>query len=171
VTIDEAYNAAYATRTLRRFPALAVSAVKTNTPRRRSLPAVVLALSLTACSLYRPVLYPNAHFESVGQEVADRDIEACESAAKKAGADRQAGATGELATGAAVGAGVGAAGGAVGGAISGGAGIGAAIGAVSGAVVGFLGAIIGRRSTPPAAYTNFVDRCLREKGYEPTGWQ
>jgi hypothetical protein len=127
----------------------------------------VLVLSLTACSTYRPVLYPNAHFESVGQEVANADIEACESAAKKAGADRRTGATGELATETAVGAGVGAAGGAVGGAISGGAGI----GAVSGAVIGFLGAIIRRRSTPTATYTNFVDRCLREKGYEPTGWQ
>jgi hypothetical protein len=91
--------------------------------------------------------------------------------AKKAGADRRTGATGDLATETAVGAGVGAADGAGGGAISGGAGIGVAIGAVSGAVIGFLGAIIGRRSTPTATYTNFVDRCLREKGYEPTGWQ
>jgi hypothetical protein len=91
--------------------------------------------------------------------------------AKTAGADRQTDGAGELATGTAVGAGVGAAGGAVGGAIGGGAGIGAAIGAASGAVVGFLGAIFGRRSAPSAAYTNFVDRCLRERGYEPTGWQ
>jgi hypothetical protein len=66
---------------------------------------------------------------------------------------------------------VGAAGGAVGGAIGGGAGIGAAIGAASGAVVGFLSTIFGRRPAPSAAYTNFVDRCLRERGYEPTGWQ
>jgi hypothetical protein len=70
-----------------------------------------------------------------------------------------------------VGAGVGAAGGAVGGAISGGAGIGAAIGAASGAVIGFLSSLFGRRPGPNATYTNFVDRCLREKGYEPIGWQ
>lgn len=128
-------------------------------------------MSLTACSAPRPILYPNAHLQSVGQTLADRDIEECESMAKTAGADRQTGATGDLATGTAVGAGVGAAGGAVGGAIGGGAGIGAAIGAASGAVVGLLGSIFGRRSGPSAAYTNFVDRCLREKGYEPTGWQ
>jgi hypothetical protein len=132
---------------------------------------VGLVLGLTACSTYRPVLYPNAHYESMGKEAADRDIEACENAARAAGATPRSGAAGEVATGTAVGAGVGAAGGAVGGAISGGAGIGAAIGAVSGAVVGFLGSLIGQRQTPSPAYTNYVDRCLRDKGYEPTGWQ
>lgn len=139
-------------------------------PQRRIL-VVVLAVCLTACSTPRPILYPNAHLQSVGQAVADGDIEECESKAKAAGADRQTGGAGEVATGTAAGAGLGAAGGAVGGAISGGAGIGAAIGAASGAAVGFLGTIFGRRSAPSAAYTNFVDRCLREKGYETTGWQ
>jgi hypothetical protein len=138
---------------------------------RRGVVALALAASLTACSTARPVLYPNVHLQSVGQAAADRDIEECEAKAKEAGADRQAGGAGEVATGTAVGAGVGAAGGAVGGAISGGAGIGAAIGAASGAVVGLLGAILGRRTAPSPAYTSFVDRCLREKGYEPTGWQ
>jgi hypothetical protein len=132
---------------------------------------VALVLGLTACSTARPVLYPNAHFESVGQAVANRDIEECENKAKTAGVDRQKSRAGEVATGTAVGAGVGAAGGAVGGAISGGAGIGAAIGAASGAVVGFLSSLFGRRSEPSVAYTSFVDRCLREKGYETTGWQ
>jgi len=144
--------------------------VRRDASRRRIL-VVVLVVSLTACSTSRPVLYPNAYLQSVGQVVADIDIEECESKAKTAGVDRQTGGTGELATGTAVGAGVGAAGGAVGGAIAGGAGIGAAIGAATGAVVGLLGAIFGRRPAPSAAYTNFVDRCLREKGYEPTGWQ
>jgi hypothetical protein len=132
---------------------------------------LVLALSLAACSTSRPVLYPNAHLQSVGQAAAERDIEECENSAKVAGVDRQKGAAGEVATGTAVGAGVGAAGGAVGGAIAGGPGIGAAIGAASGAVIGLLGSIFSRPSEPSAAYTNFVDRCLREKGYEPTGWQ
>ncbi|MEX2220176.1 MAG: glycine zipper family protein [Candidatus Rokuibacteriota bacterium] len=137
----------------------------------RLLLVVALVLSQTGCSTSRPVLYPNAHLESVGRVVADRDIEECESKAKTAGADRRPGRAGELATGTAVGAGVGAAGGAVGGAIRGGAGIGAAIGAATGAVVGLLTGIFRRRPAPSPAYTNFVDRCLREKGYEPTGWQ
>jgi hypothetical protein len=132
---------------------------------------VALVLGLTACATARPILYPNAHFESVGQAVANRDIEECESKAKTAGVDPKKGGVGEVATGTAVGAGVGAAGGAVGGAISGGAGIGAAIGAASGAVIGFLGSLFRRPPAPSAAYTNFVDRCLREKGYETTGWQ
>ena len=146
-------------------------ALRTAAPRRRSLPGIALALGLTACSAHRPVLYPNAHYQSVGETVAARDIEECENMATGAGVDRQTGGAGEVATGGAVGAGIGAAGGVVGGAISGGPGIGAAIGAASGAVVGTLGSIIGHRSTPSTTYTNFVDRCLREKGYEPMGWQ
>jgi hypothetical protein len=131
----------------------------------------VLVVSLTGCASPRPILYPNAHLQSVGQAAAARDVEECERLAKAAGADRGSGRAGEVATGTAVGAGVGAAGGAVGGAIRGGAGIGAAIGAATGAVVGFLTSIFRRRPAPGPAYTNFVDRCLREKGYEPTGWQ
>jgi hypothetical protein len=137
----------------------------------RSLLVVVLVLVSTACSTARPILYPNAHLQAVGQEVADRDIKECEDKARTAGVDRKERKAGEVAAGTGVGAGVGAAGGAVGGAISGGAGIGAAIGAASGAVVGFLSSLFGMRRGPSAAYTNFVDRCLREKGYEPTGWQ
>jgi hypothetical protein len=138
---------------------------------RRSLPVVLVLLWMTACSTVRPVLYPNAHLQSVGQAVADRDITECEQKAEAAGVDRREGGVGDVAAGTGVGAGVGAAGGAVGGAISGGAGIGAAIGAASGAVVGFLSSLFGRRQGPSATYTNFVDRCLREKGYEPIGWQ
>lgn len=142
-----------------------------STLRRRALSALAIALTLVACSTARPVLYPNAHLQSVGREVADRDIAECDSMAKAAGATRHSGAR-EVATGTAVGGGIGAASGAVGGAIAGGgAGIGAAIGAATGAVVGFLGTLFSRRSSPSPAYTSFVDRCLREKGYEPTGWQ
>jgi hypothetical protein len=138
---------------------------------RRSLFVVLVLFWMTACSTARPVLYPNAHLQSVGQAVADRDIHECEQKAEAAGADRREGGVGDVAAGTGVGAGVGAAGGAVGGAISGGAGIGAAIGAASGAVVGFLSSLFGRRHGLSATYTNFVDRCLRERGYEPIGWQ
>jgi hypothetical protein len=138
----------------------------------RRLSALAVALTLAGCSTARPVLYPNAHLQSVGREAAERDIRECERQAKAAGADRRSGAAGDVATGTAVGGGIGAASGAVGGAISGGgAGIGAAIGAASGAVAGFLGSLFTRRSSVTPAYTGFVDRCLREKGYEPTGWE
>ena len=138
--------------------------------RGRAAMALAVALGLVACSTARPVLYPNTHLQTVGREAADRDIEACERMAKEAGADRGSGEAAQVAKGTAVGGGIGAASGAVGGAIGGGAGLGAAIGAATGAVAGFLGSLFSSRSSVKPAYTNFVDRCLREKGYEPTGW-
>ena len=47
-----------------------------------------------------------------------------------------------------------------------GAGIGGAAGAAGGLVRG-----ISQSSKPSQVYKNFVSRCLREKGYEPVGWQ
>lgn len=132
------------------------------------------SLLLAACSTTHPVLYPNAHMQSVGKEIAAQDIEACRQLAEAAGAEEGSGKTGRVATGTAVGAGVGAASGAVGGAISGAAGrgsmIGAAVGAVWGLLTGVFYAIVGPPQ-PNQAYTNFVNRCLQEKGYEVTGWQ
>jgi hypothetical protein len=131
------------------------------------------SLLLAACSTAHPVLYPNAHMQSVGKEIAAQDIEACRQLAEAAGAEEGSGKAGRVATGTAVGAGVGAASGAVGGAISGAAGRGSMIGAASGAVWGLLMGLFraSGSSQPNQAYTNFVNRCLQEKGYEVTGWQ
>jgi len=129
---------------------------------------------LSACSSAHPVLYPNAHLESVGKEAAGQDIEDCKQLAESAGAEEGSGKAGRVATGTVVGAGVGAASGAVGGAISGAAGRGSMIGAASGAVWGLLTGLFHAAvgpSQPNQAYTNFVNRCLQEKGYEVTGWQ
>ena len=80
-----------------------------------------------------------------------------------------AGSTAAFAQG---GAATGAATGAVGGAISGAAGRGSLIGAASGAVWGLLmGLFNAGTSKPSQAYTNYVNRCLQDKGYEVTGWQ
>lgn len=126
----------------------------------------------TGCASAQPVLYPNAHLQSVGQENVKRDIEACRELAESAGADEGSGQGGRVATNTAVGAGAGAASGAVGGAISGSAGTGSLIGAASGAVWGLLsGLFTSGSSGPNPSYTNFVNRCLQEKGYEVTGWQ
>ena len=131
------------------------------------------SLVLTACSTAHPVLYPNAHLQSAGKDIAEQDIEACRQLAETAGAEEGSGKVGRVATGTAVGAGVGAAAGAVGGAISGAAGRGSMIGAASGAVWGLLMGLFraSGSSQPNQAYTNFVNRCLQEKGYEVTGWQ
>ncbi|MEY4704217.1 MAG: hypothetical protein RL042_413 [Nitrospirota bacterium] len=132
------------------------------------------SLLLAACSTAHPILYPNVHLQSVGKDRAAQDIEACRQLAETAGAEEGSGKAGRVATGTAVGAGIGAASGAVGGAISGAAGRGSMIGAASGAVWGFLVGLFHAIAGPPQpsqAYTNFVNRCLQEKGYEVTGWQ
>ncbi|MBI3808568.1 MAG: hypothetical protein HY281_13820 [Nitrospirae bacterium] len=142
--------------------------------RHRGLSIVGGLLLLTACSSAHPILYPNSHMQSVGKEAAGQDIEDCKKLAESAGAEEGSGKAGRVATGTAVGAGAGAAAGAVGGAISGAVGRGSMIGAASGAVWGLLTGLyyaIAGPSQPNQAYTNFVNRCLQEKGYEVTGWQ
>ena len=129
----------------------------------------VLALALGGCAGPSPVLYPNTHYETVGQSTAEHDIADCRRVADQAGADRGSG-QGEAAAGGAVGGGaIGGAAGAAGGAIAGAPGTGAAIGAASGAAAGLVRSLF-RSDGPSQAYRNVVDRCLRERGYEPVGW-
>ena len=140
--------------------------------RRSMVCGLCAVLTLSACSGPRPVLYENPHLKTVGKDVADQDIDDCKAAAESAGAEQGSGGAGRVATSTGVGAGVGAASGAVGGAISGAAGQGSLIGAASGAVWGLLMGLFSVGSSPPTqAYTNYVNRCLQEKGYEVTGWQ
>lgn len=135
---------------------------------------IAMVASLTSCGSAKPVLYPNAQYKTVGKETAERDIEDCRQLAETAGAEHGTGQAGRVATSTAAGAGIGAASGAVGGAISGAAGAGSAIGAASGAVWGLLTGLFSAAfgsSEPNAAYANFVNRCLQEKGYEVMGWR
>src|SRR5262249_19568780 len=129
--------------------------------------ALCAALMLSACSKARPVLYENPHLKSVGKEVADQDVEACREAAEAAGAEEGSGKAGGVAKNTAVGAGVGAARGEVGGAFSGWPGLGSGFGAAGGAVWGLLmGWFNARSSQPGQAYTNYLNRCFQDKGYE-----
>lgn len=137
--------------------------------------AVGLALCLSACSAVRPTLYPNEAYQKVGAAQADRDIADCEARAsdyvKSGGQGGQRAKEAARNTG--VGAAIGGASGAVGGAIGGNVGEGAAVGAASGATAGLLGTMFGwmfQRSEPDPVYRNFVERCLRDKGYDPIGW-
>lgn len=130
----------------------------------------MLSFGMIACSAPKPILYPNAHLQSVGEDTSKEDIAGCREIAKEAGASGSSGKGGEVAGRTAVGAGAGAASGAVGGAIAGSAGIGAAIGAASGAVFSFLTGLF-TPSQPDAAYVNIVNRCLSERGYEVAGWK
>jgi hypothetical protein len=58
----------------------------------------------------------------------------------------------------------------VGGAVVGHPGRGAMVGAASGATAGFLRGLF-RRAPPSNAYKQFVQRCLKERGYDPVGWE
>lgn len=130
----------------------------------------IVMLLLAGCSAHQPILYPNEHYQQVGAEAAQSDIKDCMALAEQAGASPSEGTTAQVATGTVGGGAVGSAAGAVGGAILGHPGRGAMIGAASGATAGFLRGLF-KRSPPSGAFTNYVDRCLRDRGYDPTGWQ
>ncbi len=119
------------------------------------------------CAKPRPFLYPNDHLKDVGQEKADQDIAECRNMADEHASTN----TGEqVATSTIIGAGTGAVSGAAGGAVTGDTGAGAAIGAAAGATAGLIRGMLGT-TKPSRAYMNFVDRCLKERGYETTGWE
>ena len=130
-----------------------------------------MLFGMVACARARPILYPNAHLQSVGQDVAKEDIAECRQITEASDAKPSEGKTGQVVGSTVTGAGIGAASGAVGGAVVGAAGRGSAIGAASGATAGLLRGLFFRPSGPSQGYKNFVDRCLKEKGYEPVGWQ
>ncbi len=142
--------------------------------RRRAVAGLVIVLA--GCSTSRPTLYPNEQYNKVGAAQADRDVAACEQQAsefvKSGGQGGQMAK--ETAQNVGVGATVGAATGAVAGAVGGDPVQGAAAGAAGGATAGLLGTLFGwmfRAPEPDPVYRNFVDKCLRDKGYEPIGWQ
>ena len=68
--------------------------------RHRVLSIIGGSLLLAACSTAHPILYPNAHMQSVGKEIAAQDIEACRQLADAAGAEEGSGKAGRVATGA-----------------------------------------------------------------------
>ena len=108
---------------------------------------------------------------AVGQAQAEQDIAACRELAADAGASAGSDQTRRAAGNTAAGGAIGGATGAVGGAILGDLGTGAALGAATGATAGLMRSMFSGGGGPSAAYRNFVDHCLRERGYEPVGWE
>ncbi len=131
---------------------------------------LIILLLVAGCAAPKPILYPNAHSQQVGKEVADRDIDECREMAKDAGATASQGKSGQVAGSTRAGGAIGSAAGAVGGAVVGHPGRGAMVGAASGATAGFLRGLF-RRSPPSNTYKQFVQRCLKERGYDPVGWE
>jgi len=129
----------------------------------------------SGCAAARPVLYPNERLMTGGSGVAQRDIDEClrfaEQYVGSGGARQQA--TKDVAGRTAAGAAVGAATGAVAGAIYGDPGKAAAAGAATGATAGLFSGMFGVFGSggPSPTHKAFVERCLRERGYEPIGWE
>ncbi len=140
---------------------------------RRLLPILLFlwfGLAFLGCAAPKPILYPNAHLQAVGQDAAEHDLAECRERAAAAGATPEKGKGRKTAESTVVGGAVGGASGAVGGAVVGAAGRGSAIGAATGATAGLIRGLF-RRPTPSRAYMAFVNRCLKERGYEPVGWE
>ena len=131
-----------------------------------------LFLGASACASQRPVLSPNAQLTRVGPESAQRDINECMARADAVIKENSEGSNVVATT--ATSSAVGAAAGGAGGAVFGNAGRGAAAGAAGGAAASIMSALVGwmfRPKQPDLSNQQLVDRCLREKGYEPSGWK
>lgn len=125
-------------------------------------------LFLGACGAKRPVLYPNEHLKQIGKAKANQDIDDCIKLANEyqAGGSR----AGEIAKDTGKAGVVGAATGAVIGALTGNFGRATAIGG-AGAATATMGTGIMRSDEPDPVFKQFVDQCLRDKGFQPVGWR
>ncbi len=137
---------------------------------RRKILTAAWMLLLVACAAQpvQPVLYPNERLKTVGEAASGKDIQACMALARESGIKENK--DGQVAEKAAKGAVVGAVASGAWGLVMGDAGqraaAGAAAGAASGAVVGAMDA-----SELDPVFKRFVEKCLRDKGYEVIGWQ
>ncbi len=137
---------------------------------RAGLIALAAAMAF-GCAGPKPILYPNAHYQSAGERVAKSDIEGCRERADAAGANRDPSKVRRTARSTAAGGAIGGAAGAAGGAVIGHAGRGAGFGAASGAAAALMRSLFFQRPTTSHAHIAYVERCLEDLGYEPVGWQ
>lgn len=131
-------------------------------PRSPALVLVVpLALGLVSCTS-QPVVYG-------GGTVAQADIDDCRRLARAAGAGGADGA--RIARETAVGAAAGGAATGIYGAVRGDDDVGnrTAAGAAAGAAVGLVRGV-SRSGEPSGTFKSYVNRCLRERGYDVVGW-
>lgn len=133
---------------------------------------LLLVTSLTACAGPEPILASNKRLLLYGREKAADEIETCRGSASRAGLRAGNSGSGNVATGATLGVIAGAAVGASAGLVGGptGVAIGAGTGAAIGGALGLLGGAY-KPVEPDPQFMAFMERCLREQGYEVTGWQ
>ncbi len=137
-----------------------------------SLIAISLAslLATSSCSTgpQKPNFFPNDYYRKVGSYQAESDTAQCMAMADEYVQDPagwQSAAKSGLG-GAVVGAGVGAIGGVI---TKGSVGRTTAAGAAIGSLIGVVSALSESGQKSPN-YKQFVDACLRQKGYETAGW-
>jgi hypothetical protein len=139
---------------------------------KRSLPVLTLLLGLSillaSCAgPQRPVLYPNEKLNSVGKEAAQKDVDECIQLSVEAGLEKNKGkeVAGETVKEGARGAIIG---GAVG-LVTGDVGRAAGVGAAAGAAAGGTEKAFDRELDP--VQKQYVDQCLRDRGYQSIGWK
>lgn len=147
-------------------------------PKFRFVSSLLAMLAVTGCATTgasspsaRPVFYPNATLNRVGQDKANQAADACMAQARTAGLSPEE-KDNAVAHGAAKGAAVGGVVGAVGALVRGrgaervvesGAG-GAVVGGAAGATAGAF------HEKPNSAYRHYVQRCLKDQGFDVIGW-
>ena len=132
----------------------------------------VLLISLIACSGPQPTLRSNKQLHMYGRQVAQQEISSCQRRAEQSGLQHGTNQSTNAATGAVLGLTLGGAVGASAGAWGGLAGV--AIGAAAGSAIGFTVGILGgtfKPLEPEPPYAEAVTKCLKEKGYEVSGWE
>ena len=134
---------------------------------RLKLSLLVGVVVLAGCATARPVLYPNSTTQLGGKQASDAAVKACTQQADSANLSN---GNGEVARSTGTGAVIGGVTGAAVGAVFGNAGRGAAAGAAGGGAQGLVGGLF-RAKQPSPVYQAYVNRCLRDKGYDVIGWQ
>ncbi len=129
---------------------------------------LLFLLLAAGCAAKKPVLYPNAKFQEVGETIAQQEIARCQQLAQEAGTADGKGA--EVARNTAGGAAIGGASAAAWGAVYGDAARRGAAGAAAGAAAGLVHGAMKSRE-PGEVYRGFVERCLREQGFDVIGWR
>ncbi|SLM45411.1 conserved hypothetical protein [Nitrospira sp. ND1] len=113
----------------------------------------LVTIGLVACAGPEPILKSNTRVQLYGKDQAARDAAVCGEKAERAGLQHGTNRSGNAGAGATLG-------------IVGGAAVGASVGGVLGFLAGTY-----KPLQPQPDYAAFVERCLKEKGYETTGWQ
>lgn len=133
---------------------------------------MLLLLAVSACAGPQPTLRSNKQLHMHGRQVAQQEIDFCQRHAERSGLQHGTNQSTNAATGAVLGLTLGGAVGASAGAWGGLVGV--AIGAAAGSALGFTVGILGgtfKPLEPDPPYADAVTKCLKDKGYEVSGWE